>query len=125
MKAALVIQRHELSRQFLQELLHELDYESTPTDNLEDAVRLLQQKRFDVVITGNIYQIAPDGPVGTDLWVPLHKKVNEHSPQTTFILYTSEPLSVLETSPFGSREPEVHYVHKFTNPEESFRQLLE
>lgn len=124
MKSALVVQRHDSSLKVLQELLTEMDYESTPTDDLEDAVRYLGQRRFDAVVTGSMYKTAPGEEVDDTAWEKLHKEVQRKQPKITFILYSA----IWDLDPSSYKNPTVHHISKITaldELKESFRQLLE
>jgi DNA-binding NtrC family response regulator len=129
MKNALVVQRHEYYRKCLQELLDELGFDSTVTNNLESALDALKLKKYDAVISGSIYRRTQETPdnKSDELWPELYKEVQKQTPEATFILYTVESVNQINQDVFRNAEnPKINHVSKYDTEKESdtFRELL-
>lgn len=121
MNTALIIQRDRSIGILLQEILSDLDYEFTHTDNLEDAVRFVNDRRYDAIITGSMYKTAPGEEVDDTAWEKLHEEVSKQQPDSSFILFTS----VGDIDPSNYDKPKVHFISKIAlNKEELFRRVL-
>lgn len=123
MNSALVIQRNRSVGIDLQKLfsVSDLDYEFTHTDNLEDAIKYMEQGGYDAIITGSMYKTAPEEEVDDTAWEKLHEEVHKRYPESTFILFTG----VGDIDPSNYDNPRVHYIPKSAfNIGEHFRRVL-